>query len=176
MLKKSLNRAIKLYDSTPGIEMVDAYFNSLYREEIAELKLFLSVVINDIRKSYKNDVTKEYLDKTTKEYVGQLSEIHQCIFIFNINNEGGETIKEPCATDILMKFRTFQKSTWVDQFIINGTGYDKGISIKELDEWELLMNFIINKKIDSAKAMPTSADIIAEKIDNIIMIDLNKVE
>ena len=38
------------------------------------------------------------------------------------------------------------------------------------------MNFIINKKIDSAKAMPTSADILAEKLDNIIMIDLDKVD
>ena len=34
-------------------------------------------------------------------------------------------------------------------------------------------DFISDKKYDSAKLTPTSADILSEKIDNIVMIDLN---
>lgn len=173
MLKRALNRAIKLYDGTPGIEMVDNYFASLYKEEITELSQFLDYSIKDIRKVYKNNRNKEYMDILTKKYVGQLSETHQCLLEFTLSNEGGDTMYDPCVTDIVIRFRSFQKSTWVDQFVISGKGFNGGISIKELDDWEILIDFISDKKYDSAKLTPTSADILSEKIDNIVMIDLN---
>lgn len=175
MRKHQLEKAVELFDTIPGTNLIDNYVSKLYKEEINELKYFLDFVSKDIIKIFKANCGTEYVDVLKKEYVCQLNEIHQCRFTFYLENETDMSVDDDCYTDIRIQFRTFEKSTWTDQFVIEGDGKYNGISIEEYNDWKLLLEFIITKKKDLAKLRPTSADKINDKIEK-VMTDLDKKE
>ena len=170
MKKRDLEKAVELFDSIPGAELVDNYFAKLYKEELDELEDFLKFTSDDIKNMYKNDKVKafEYVQDVKKTYLVQLSEIHQCIITLVIEYESTETIIDTKETDIVMQFRSFEKSTWTDQFIIKGAGVHGGINLDEYNDWLLLLKFLLMKKRDSAKFTPSRGQILADKIDSAI--------
>lgn len=165
MRRQLLEKALELYDSIPGINYIDNYISKLYKEEIDELEIFLKYVFKDINKMVVKNCGEEFVDTIKKEYVVQLNEIHQCRFTFYLENETDMSCNDDCYTDIRMQFRTFEKSTWNDQFVIEGDGKYKGISFEEFKDWQLLLEFVIEKKRDSAKFKPFKAVKAEDKIE-----------
>lgn len=166
MKKKLLEKAIGLFDSIPGANLVENYINELYRDEIEELYRFIDKTIKDIHSSYNKNKSEEYVDRITKTYVAQLSISHQCKIAFEMIDEAGENMNN-WGVDVSLKLRSYEKSTWIDKLVITGSGVNGGISIEELDEWDLLMKFILEKKKESAKFAPSNAKLITDKIDAI---------
>ena len=106
-----------------------------------------------------------------------MSETHQCVFEFNLENESGRSINEESETDISMRFRSYQKNVWSEQFKITGKGYKEGIDIDEYRDWDLLLRFLLDKRSKNARpAEIEGGEAIAEKLENAIkMIDLKDV-
>lgn len=177
MKKRELEKAIAMFDNTPGCSYIDNYIDKLSREEIDELSRFLNWVFNDIYKVYDHDESEEYIETVNKQYICQMSEIHQCIFDFNLDNESGRSINKEPDTDISMRFRTYQKNIWTDQFKITGKGYKDGIDIDEYKDWNLLLKFIIEKRSKNARPSEIeNGEAIIEKMDAVIqMVDLNDI-
>lgn len=168
MKKKELERAIGLFDTIPGAGLVDNYMTKLYKHEIHELADFIKKVTTDIYNTYKESVSLEYTQDIKKTYLVQLSEIHQCKITFIVETESAETIYDARESDIALQFRTFEKSTWVDQFVITGEGKYGGINIDEYKDWDLLLRFLFEKKKDSAMIKPSNEQVIAKKIDDLL--------
>lgn len=166
MRHQLIEKALKLYDSIPGTNYIDNYVSKLYKEEIEELECFLKYVTKDINKIFMKNCGEEFVDTIKKEYVVQLNEIHQCRFTFYLENETDMSCDDDCYTDIRMQFRSFEKSTWTDQFVIEGDGKYKGISFEEFRDWLLLLEFIIEKKRDDAKLKPFKAIKDQDKIED----------
>ena len=167
MRKHQLEKAVELFDTIPGTNLIDKYVSKLYKEEIVEMKNFLDFVSKDIIKIFKANCGEEYIDTIKKEYVCQLNEIHQCRFTFYLENETDMSVEDDCYTDIRIQFRTFEKSTWTDQFVIEGDGKYKGISIEEYNNWKLLLEFILLKKKDLSKSKPSESALALDKIEDI---------
>ena len=183
MRRYQAEKAFQLYSTIPGTGLVDKYINKLYKEELEELELFLKYVSKDIDKLFKKNCGETFVDTIKKDYVVQLNEIHQCRFTFYLENETDMSCEDESYTDIRIQFKTFEKSTWVDQFVIEGDGKYKGISIEEFRDWLLLLFYIIDKQSSNAKFKPFKTDnemiyegVYTENDDDIIkMVDLSSI-
>lgn len=177
MKKRELEKAIELFDSTPGCTLIDNYVNKLSIEEVNELSRFLKFVFADISKTYDDDEGEEYIDNCSKKYICQMSETSRCIFTFALENESGRSIHTESDTDISILFSKYEKSVWVDKFNIAGKGYKGGIDIDELRDWELLLRFIVEKDSRNARSAEIiSQESIMNELDNAIqMIDLSDI-
>lgn len=177
MRRYQAEKAFQLYSTIPGTGLVDNYIKKLYKEELEELEAFLKYVSKDIDKLFKKNCAEAYVDTCKKEYVVQLNEIHQCRFTFYLENETDTSCEDESYTDIRIQFRTFEKSTWVDQFVIEGDGKYKGISIEEFRDWLLLLFYIIEKQFNDAKIKPFKKDNESIYDDvNIKMINLDNIK
>lgn len=178
MKKRQLEQAIALFDNIPGCSFIDNYAAKLSREELHELSRFLKFVFDDISRVYDNNDSTEYIESLSKEYVCQMSETHQCIFNFCLENESGRSIDGKSETDISMRFRSYEKSTWNDQFKITGEGFKEGIDIDEYKNWDLLLRFIVEKHIKNSKpAIELNKENLDSKLEaiQIKMIDLSDI-
>ena len=165
MKKKELEKAIELFERIPGATLVDNYISKLYKEEIDELSNFVKFISKDMREIYKGAKGKEFVDTIKKTYLVQLNETHQCFVTFTLETESEEDMIDGFMTDINVKFREFNKSSWLDSFIIKGAGKYEGITLKEYEDWDLLFRFLLDKKKDIAKYHPSKEQVIVETID-----------
>ncbi len=168
MKKKELEKAIALFETIPGASIVDTYISKLYKEEIEELSNFIKYVTKDLHDIYKDAKGKEYVDTITKTYLVQLNEIHQCKVTYILETESDDCIMDKFMTDIKMQFKEYNKSTWLDSFVIKGAGKYEGITLDEYDNWDLLFRFLLNNKKDIAKYAPTREQVIVNNINKAV--------
>ena len=168
MKKKELEKAILLYESVKGIEILDDYIGRLYREELMELKAFVKSVQNSI-KSLK---VSPYVDNYNYQYLSQLSETNLCEVNVYYEAEDPETIDDKPLLELVIKFKSFSGRMWKENFVVKGNGSNHRISLEEFDDWVLLINFINDKKFQKAINMPTAIEAALNKLDDIKIIDL----
>ena len=168
MKKKELEKAIALYDSIEGATLVDNYIAKLYKEEIDELHTFVKKVSEDVLSTPKHVKAHGFIEDIKKTYLVQLNETNQVVMVLTIDTEPFDSIEYgKYDVDIALSFRIFDKSTWLDQFVVTGVGKHGGLDIEEFKDWILLLRFLCTKKKENAKYIPTNEQMIVNIINDV---------
>lgn len=166
MRKKDLEKAIQLYDSINGIELLDNYLDKLYKDELDELSSFINKTSTSIKDFIAISSKNRFFESSTLLFVGQLSEVNRCSIEFIYYAEAPDSIYGKPDYEVILKFESYSKGAWINMFNVTGSGTTGGIGLSEFEDWKLLLEFMNNKKyMNAVPAYQRMSDSIQRTMD-----------